>query len=225
VEGKGMWQDSQLDLNSLYMIAYIGYSHINPGLYTTADLFGKVWRRPVLEFIDSTSYEKFRTDKVTGSGYYTYSLTVPRERATVTFMSNLMKQDLQNYFGFKARLEDRMMPVWKLVVVDTVKVKSLKSTGSVSFQNKTSDKYQGFDGTNVSVKTLIKVCMTPIYHISDKSYLEDALVDETGIQYNIDIAINASMTDFTEVRTELNKNGFDIIKGVRDMKVLIITDR
>ena len=48
------------------------------------------------------------------------------------------------------------------------------------------------------------------------------MLNETGIQGNIDITMDALLTDRNQVIRELRKNGLDLVKGTRVMKVLVI---
>lgn len=50
------------------------------------------------------------------------------------------------------------------------------------------------------------------------------LIDETGIDYQIDIRFSATMTDINEIRKELPFHGLKIETGIREMKVLVISE-
>jgi hypothetical protein len=100
-----------------------------------------------------------------------------------------------------------------LVVTDPVRVAALKSKGG-------DPKTSVFDGTQ--------------YHMINTSAFDlmralfgdrlDTYFNKTGIDFKIDIKLEGSMTDMKEAKRELNKNGFDIVKEEKDMKVLVIRD-
>ncbi len=52
----------------------------------------------------------------------------------------------------------------------------------------------------------------------------DIILDETAIDYKIDVKLEGSLRDMDMVKKQLNANGFDIIRGEKQMKVLIISD-
>jgi hypothetical protein len=59
-----------------------------------------------------------------------------------------------------------------------------------------------------------------------RAYLPDQppFVDETGIIGNIDISMNYLMSDFDEANKALNYNGLYLVRGLKEMKVLVIRD-
>jgi hypothetical protein len=53
---------------------------------------------------------------------------------------------------------------------------------------------------------------------------ERTFLDETGIQGNIDLEMDCIWTDLNDVKKELRKNGLDLVKGEKKLKVLVIRD-
>jgi hypothetical protein len=52
------------------------------------------------------------------------------------------------------------------------------------------------------------------------------LIDETGLRSNIDIFLDVPFdASWDNIRSELKKNGLDLIEGKKEMKVLIISDK
>jgi hypothetical protein len=55
--------------------------------------------------------------------------------------------------------------------------------------------------------------------------VDRAVINKTGIEYNIDIDVKAYMKDFNDVKNALNKNGLDLVAGTKLMNAIIVSDR
>jgi thiol-disulfide isomerase/thioredoxin len=226
VGNKGSWTGIRYDVLDLFRCAYLGERNIQESSYHSGDLYGKVYNMPIFEIENQLLKSEIMSSirKV----FYNYSLTVPLDKAKPEYMARIMKTDLTNYFGLEGALEERKIAVWKLKIIDIEKALRLKSKEISAVGNQSLSKYEGIDVKNFSMKDLTKmITMLTIGEISKKnagSYLEEVLIDETGIDYKIDIKIEALMTDINEVRPELQKNGLDLVKGDRVMKVLVLKE-
>jgi hypothetical protein len=49
-------------------------------------------------------------------------------------------------------------------------------------------------------------------------------LDETGISGNIDLTLDCILSNWKELKHELNRNGLDLVPGKAMMKVIIIRD-
>jgi hypothetical protein len=198
------------DLLFLYRIAYSGSSYFRPG---DSIYYGKIWNWPIVESKDSL---KYIANYKTGENIYCYSLQVPKQKATDETLKAMMKADLQNYFGFKVSLEKRMMPYWKLVVIDEKKKARIisKKATTKNFSG-ASNKKETMQFNDVPVSTLIEEIWS--YH-----QYEPPFIDETNISGNINMELNAVMTDLLDIKENLNKNGLDVVKGKKEMTVIIL---
>ncbi|PSL48210.1 uncharacterized protein (TIGR03435 family) [Chitinophaga niastensis] len=192
------------DLISLYMLAYVGRTAIR----FNDSLYGKFFDDPILEVSDSSMFQSpdHQTEKL-----YSYSLSVPISKASRNYLMEVMQRDLKNYFGFDANIETRMMPYWKLVATKEAKLK-LKTKGQSLWPEGRVD--TGFVAKNFPMRTFLH----------QLSGLDLPVIDETGIEGNIDISMNCILTDFNEIRKGLRANGMDLIKGTKKMNVLVIRD-
>jgi peroxiredoxin len=174
--------------------------------------YGRFWQSPILELKDSS---QFRYSFSSGKNLYAYSLMVPPERATAKFMKEVMQRDLQSYFGYRVSVESRMMPCWNLVANEEAKQKLPAKPGykpKIIFPV-----YGGINLQNWGLDYLIFLIWMNFQE-------EPPFFDETGITGHIDLDLEADMTNFNEVRMALHKKGLDLIKGEREMQVIIIRD-
>jgi hypothetical protein len=173
--------------------------------------YGKYWVRPLLEMKDTSAFD---FDYSTGKNLYCYNLTVPYERANSTYMQSVMQRDLKNYFGFAVKVQDRVMPCLFLVATDEARRK-LGTKGGVPAIAGDGITYQVL--VNQPISVLISV-------IWGQNQDEPPIIDQTGIKDNIDITIDAFMGDMSELKRALQKQGLDLIRREKEMKVIIISD-
>ncbi|MDP4265050.1 MAG: TlpA disulfide reductase family protein [Bacteroidota bacterium] len=183
---------------SLYKLAYLGAND-----WDNADsLYGNVFPQPIL--LDSGIQHEAKR-------YYCYSVTVPlldRYR-----MRNILQNDLENYFGWEARVESRMMPYWRLIC--NGECDHLKSKATAERAEGTRI---GFSLTRHSVSAIVDLLHSNFQN-------GPPFIDETGIDFPIDIKVSAILSDFDEFRNALRQNGLDLVEGKRMMKVLVIGQR
>jgi thiol-disulfide isomerase/thioredoxin len=195
-------------LYRLYLAAYgdtvASYMSYNIG-------YGK-WKTgaPLLELKDSSLFQ-YNYD--TGKGLYCYNLFVPIEKANKKMMQQVMRSELKNYFGFDACVEKRIMPYWRLIATPEAKVK-LRTKGG---QPSATGSLLGVKLTNKPMSWLIDI-------IWAKNQNEPFFSDETGIAGNIDLDLNCLLTDFSDLKNELKKNGLQLLVGEKDMNVIVIRD-
>ncbi|WP_316818404.1 TlpA disulfide reductase family protein [Pedobacter nyackensis] len=218
---KAMFEEYSISVINLYQLAYIGYSV--PSLLREDERYGKDWPVPLIETNDSTKLKFITSDYVTGMGRFCYSLTVPIEKANTGLPISIMKQDLKNYFGLEGVIENRVMPIWKLVVIDNKRVERLRSNNASSniLINKSDSKFGGIDFIGATMEQVLDACRGPV-QIGRKS--ENIFVNETNIPYKVDIKFKANLVDLEEVRAGLRKNGLDLVRGTKEMRVLILKD-
>ncbi len=126
-----------------------------------------------------------------------------------------MQRDLQNYFGFDVTVELRMMPCWELVASNIAKEKLKTKGGRPKFDG---DYLSGFRLTN-----------QPVFHIIKSLWamhqLGPPFMDRTGISNNIDFVMESGTFDLNDALECLRKNGLDLVKNEKEMKVIVIRNR
>ena len=202
-------------LAELYRMAYMGHLFAGEVNRDTAEN-SRLWPDPLIETTDSAL---FVPDYANEMNVFDYSLMVPAKKARKEYMLQLMRNDLKGYFGYYAEFETRSMPYFKLVIIDTARASKLRSKGGDG-KLKNVLIYQKFGGRNVSMAK----CKDWVEYMSGLDAKPEALVDETGITYNIDITIEGLKGNLPSVNECLKRNGLEIVRGTRQMKVLVVRD-
>ena len=219
---------TQTTVPELYRIAFFGRRKwLDP---RDSEYYGKCNFQPILDIGDTTLFQL--PNPATGKNFFSYSLVVPARKASQLYLAQTIQADLKRFFGYEVSLETRMSPYLKLVATDEAK-NQLKTKGVPDFSPKDNylnwrgakhvvplARHQGFTAKNIPVGWLIIA-------MNQTSVIETGglpIIDETGIRGNIDITIDALMFDLDDVKSALQKNGLDLIKGEKEMKVLVIRD-
>jgi peroxiredoxin len=207
---------AMVNLYWLYNTAYLGKYYFK---YPQDPLYGEVFPLPVLELRDTTRFHYDYTDGK-GKGLYNYNLLLPAEQVTKENLMLAMQQDLQRAFPYQGTVEYRNMPVWMLVL-KSGNHNRLTTKGGTPDNSATREvPAAGFAVRNVPVKTFLN---TLTRYLAEKETIP--FIDGTGITTNIDITIQADLTNLASVKKELNKNGLDLIKATKRMQTLVIRDQ
>jgi len=219
IETGGYWENSgsgvqdgyadifPLTLYQLYSTAYTGYG----GLMVT-NLYPKM----ILETKDSLQF----SDGIRSSlKKYAYSI-ISTDLKQGTSLENLkkvqliMQMDIKNYFGYNAAIEVRKVPYLRLVAKEKAILK-VKSRGGAP--------QAGSEPGIVAYKNY-PIHSAIIESLKTASGQGLIIRNETGYDGNVDIRLNANYMNFDGLRTELRKQGFDLVPGEVEMKCLVIRD-
>jgi thiol-disulfide isomerase/thioredoxin len=171
--------------------------------------YGNWLLKPVLRVKDpSLFFADFNQPK----NLYDYSLIGPLKAASAYYLQQAMRRDLKNYFGYDVKVVRRRADYWKLVTTRRWK-KMLISKGDSTHETFT---HAGFSLQNIPIKELVA-----IIH-SVKPW--EIFVDKTGISKNIDLNIDAIMTEFEDVRKALAEKGLFLIRARKKINTIIISD-
>lgn len=199
----------------LYNVAYFGRYYFK----TLGDsLYGKVWQIPILEVNDSSLFEySYKEDF--GKGLYNYSLLLPIGRISQENIMQYMQQDLGRTFGFKVSIEERDMPVWRLVASPGAE-DILKTAGGLPYNSASEQNIAGgFRVKNIPMKAFFSTLC--FYLNTRKQY---PFIDGTGFTNNVDVVIDADLTSISDVNRALNELGLCFTLATKRMKVLVIRD-
>jgi thiol-disulfide isomerase/thioredoxin len=184
--------------------------------------YGKWWHLPVLEVADSSS---FKITRRSPANKFNYSLKVPTGLGSARFLQAAMQRDLMTYFGFDVRVETRVMPYWKLVVIDTEKAQALRSkqTQFLMVDNDSTFQFQGAE-----TRDIIWMLGSYLgYGTHDYGRLpkkeQGSFIDQTGIQDKIDFTFFPK-AGLHEIRLYLQSVGLDLVRARKPMKIVIIRD-
>lgn len=167
---------------------------------------------PVLEIKDSCF---FNYSAETSKNLFSYSLIIHSSKVTKNQMQHIMQNDLENCFGYKASIENRPFPCWKMIATDKAK-KSLESKGGKPDFEQIIPKIE-YQFTNLPFNDFFRIISAGLY--------KELMINETGILGNIDIHINCVTTDMEDVKKELHKKGIELIPSTITKKVLVIRDQ
>jgi hypothetical protein len=176
------------------------------------------FKRMILSPSDSMEQHKIialkRNDTARLKLLHSYEYIPARPETWDVAFKSIM-EDLNRYFDITGTIEKRTIPCWIL----TLKDKNLAVINSSDTR-----KVYGDAGKfhNVPVKYLIS-------RLHSYSQMEP-IVDETSYDQPVfmDITFDPALShypDIMTIRSELNKYGFDLVKGQRSIDVLVIHDR
>jgi len=207
------WSVSRVPLFGLYDFAYLGRWAWLP---SDTAFYENVYRFPVLEVRDSSLFQlDYEANRATGT--YNYAIKIPDEMISQDRIMFELQRTLWNTFGLDASVERRTFPVWKLILKPE-SAKKLQTEGGDPYLSE-SGTVLGFTARNQSVRA----CLTMItQYLPNKQEL--IYLDDTGIHGNIDIKLETDMTSPLAVREAIKKYDLDLVKGTKEMKVVVIRD-
>jgi len=228
----------------LFRIAYFGRP-----FWTSLDSNYKVFtRKLIFEIEDSTKLAYFKMGtKKNGieANRYSYSLKVPDAIYSPENMRKFLLQDLERFMGLKSRIELRKIEIYKLVVTDANKARSLKTKGpsyalhqaslaneagfykneinpSVMIQEKNKAKYSLYNTPIDKMLFLVEQGINSLNHFDYENI--PPIINFTGLDYRIDLTVPGYENDLNEILEVLRKNGIDLVKGEMEMKCIVISD-
>ncbi|TKC04216.1 TlpA family protein disulfide reductase [Pedobacter frigoris] len=228
-EGNGRLEFINWPLVELYRLAYFGrhYWHMQTWKQdndpAALSLHNEYWLDPILAITDSSKFiSQYKLDNL-----YTYSLWYPKIyqkdiydpqpwliRNRPDLMKN-MQDALKVAFGYNVSIEQRRKPYYRLVAHNDIRDKIQTKGGET--KRISLGRYKGINIQNSPISILIEYFFgVPGFNI------RMPFVDETNIDYNIDIELQGG--NLEEIRRSLRKNGLDLVEGEKDMKVLVISD-
>jgi uncharacterized protein (TIGR03435 family) len=147
---------------------------------------------------------------------WAYSLSAPATKSNSESLMKMMRNDLENYFGVKARTEIRKVPVYYMEVDDKVKFNTLKAVNS--------------EGKMVHRMEFTKMhfenCPMYIFSRVLSWYMKLDIPVFNNSDYNGKITMDfiSTMADPQNVRDNLKNYGLKLTKGEKEMKVVVIED-
>jgi thiol-disulfide isomerase/thioredoxin len=203
---KFWYQTTGALLQQLYMVAYFGTNDIRSA---SAD----AWPWPILNIKDSTLF-------LPNKGRYTaynYSVEAPATGNKSEQLTKLIQSDLKKYFGYSARLIYQDMQCFKLVAIDQEKLNKLKTNGG-EMTNFWNVEQEANIITNYPIDGLPNILISALPAVHKLAF------DETGFKGNVDLHIQADITDLNSIRQALRNQGLDLLTYMRRMHVLEISD-
>ncbi|WP_207531807.1 TlpA family protein disulfide reductase [Desertivirga arenae] len=189
-------------LNEMYQHAA---SEIMPG-------FSK--KRVLISIKDSSGF--FRPAKPslsdTRENSCTYEIRVPLKEADSLYA--YMLKDLNRYTPYQASIEKRKVKCYVLTVLPGYKDRLKTRGGEAEFSL-----FRGpiFKMVNYSTQILL-------INLNELDFLPLPVVDETGLNENIDLSFASVPTSITDLKSAFLKQGLKLTEKVRELEMLCIKD-
>jgi len=179
--------------------------------------YGNVFPNPILKIADTVSFRSNNNQKA----LYNYLLVLPPVHVTLENVMTYMQQDLERAFGYKAVIEERQMPIWKLVAKPGTEEK-IKTKGGPEYYDAKHGKKSTVAGFTVRNVPMENYMMYLCFYLDER--YRHPFINETGIESNIDLTIEADLTDINDLKKAIQKVGLDLVQDTKKMKVLVIKD-
>lgn len=202
------------DLRTLFFFAFTGRNEIR---FFSSD-YGIMYPIPVICLSDSCCFKKNDQDSL-----FRYELKVPVAQATKENMLQIMRNDLRDYFGLKAAFEKRKMPYWSLMLndrFDSLKLKTSEKTRELIRNG--ARQIDALANGVIFRDQSIDFILSMIDGNNRINRFNHPLVNETGITYHVDLALEAFLTDKEGLISVLKDTGFDLVLKEKEMNVLVI---
>mgnify|MGYP003583858893 CR=1 FL=1 len=238
---QGRVQETNASLSHLYYMAYADTLRNSPSFrrLDTGEFpdtvaipewrtsYGRFWPEPILEVSDEAP---FKFSEKNFKNLYNYSLIVPLEKASAAFLQKAMQKDLDIYFGYDVKVDDRMMPCWKLQFIENGKI-NFKLVEQGKTKNEQTN--GGWLWKNAIPKDLVAaMALSFSYQTNQNNLSEKApFIHDTGITSHIeffrsDEHLNKGFVEKNwDVVMDFYKGlGLQWVKGEKMMKVVVSRD-
>jgi thiol-disulfide isomerase/thioredoxin len=162
-----------------------------------------------------------KRDEWTRTHSYSYQLQLPASKKELRY--RYMQQDLERYFGLKAKVEKRKLPCLALIRKGSTKV--LKTKGGSLRNTLVGRRYE-----NDSLR-VVRNFPFPEFSSLIKGFIEwnekIPFVDKTGCYFNIDLELKSNAIDpfnLQALRRELRKYNLDIVPSKEWIEVLVLEE-
>lgn len=155
---------------------------------------------------------------------WAYSITIPNKEHGPTEKLKNLSLDLVKIWGIESKIEEKVVPVYQLVVSDEKKIRQYKSRTQIKkiVPINVSD---GFLCTAISMKKFMIQCrLQDLLHNSPPPLKSIPIIDKTNIDYDLDIKFVANLENYESVKEALNKIGLDIILTTQKMACITVED-
>lgn len=208
------------DLSELYRIAYTG----KPGWDVSDSLYGKTDLRVIFRVSDSSLFQLNYKKQRTGNNTYIYQKISAKSDINGLSARKSLLEDLNGNLGLTSTIEENEVEVMKLIVLDQKKVEKLRTKGGVRKVVNYEDR-PGRLLKNVPFKEFVIASrISQALSYANPNGLAPAIVDSTGINYNIDMDFDGDFLDWPQVIDVLQKHGLGVKKGTALMYTIVISE-
>jgi thiol-disulfide isomerase/thioredoxin len=216
------WTVSMVPLYALYNYAYFGRW---TWTWRDPEYYGKYYHRPLLQMKDTTKFAfDYRTMSSAEANLFNYSLFLPYPEITEEILMEEIRKNLASVFGYKVEVKSMPMPVYYLMAQPSAKSKLVTKGGEPD--NGVGDDQKGYrsfaTGFTLKNQPMDRLLRLITWYLADKTI--DPFIDKTGITGNIDITIDADLTDWENINNALKRNGLELVRDKLEMNVILISD-
>ncbi|MHA4894047.1 TlpA family protein disulfide reductase [Pedobacter sp. PWIIR3] len=158
-------------------------------------------------------------NETTGENMYSYNISIPG--TTPAQLRKHLLKELEDAFSFKLTIEDRKIPVYRLIISNKANFEHAKSkTGkfsSIYNLNKKNWILKALPLKNLPHRLIAAARQ-------ERKQKFPIILDETHQNALLDINLPLDDFDFTEVVKYLNKVGLNLVDGTAIIKCLVVTD-
>jgi len=204
-------------LEEMIRLAYIK----STAFLTNEEIADSIYFKVVFEtknsdYVKPKNYEKLEN-------CYAYSITGPLKSKVDA--NSILLGDLKNAFKISITTETRELPVWKIIVVNPDLIKRNRTKGQAKSISSINE-FMGYNLTNWSIDDIRRnILHNSLYNRYGGEVFEiPHIVDETGIDYNLDLTIEGYYKDYDEIRKSLNNSGLDLVPGIKNYKCILVRD-
>lgn len=201
--------------------------------------YGKYWYRPILEVKDSSQFE---ADYRKQEKRFNYMLKVPLEQGLAKHMQQIMQRELETYFGYRVTVEKRPMPCWYLKASAQTRAKLKSKVPDGKYRMYEDERGNGYfknaEPRDIIFQLEIRYGYANSGSLVHNPDLQPPFIDATGITGNIDymypVAFANKLRDelnggepftFEDYKAMLEEIGFQLVKGTKEMNVIVIKDK
>ncbi|QEC52890.1 AhpC/TSA family protein [Anseongella ginsenosidimutans] len=206
--------------------------------------------RRILEVSDPSKYTYYY-DEVTGKGIsynlewrresrYTYEAVLPLSFTKESLFLK-MREDLNNFFNVKARIEKREVECWVLKRFGDAKPSFISSGKGESLSVVNGSLYRRLKGDtllgpadsgaltyvrNEKMNLFVINCLRhmDVFYGKRKQFAVPPIIDETGYTGKVDIDLPEKYTNLEDLRNILRPQGLDLVPEVREIEMFVITE-
>lgn len=213
-----------LDLSNLYRLAYVGKIDWD----SNDSLYGNYYYAPCILSKDSLIFHTkgaYSSTPTEMEHTFSYSLKLPglNEKAPLItlvdqqILQEVLKKDLALNFPYDVTIE--LLPREVYFLTANLNTKSpIVTRGETPLIHNL--KSEGFEVKNQPFSVFSRNLLSQI-----PDFKTAIVIDETGIEHNVDIKLDCNMTDYEDIVRELKNHGFYLKKGLKKLKVLVIRDK
>jgi thiol-disulfide isomerase/thioredoxin len=197
---------SQAGLEQFFLRSVVATNTTIGSLFESAYDFPRK-SRTVIRVRDSTKFESTQSNK------YCFVLVVPENDGPNRMQ--IMQQQLEQVFPYKAQVLEKMMPVKLLKLIEGKKTNltAKKDSSGMSWFSISGD---GLLLTNSSINGIAKFA---------ESRLKQPVINETGLTERYDLTLESYEDEVQNLNGELRKLGLELVDAQRTIKTLVITDK